>query len=98
MKYEMMVTVGTSVLVTVDAEDEWLAEGEINNNMIFDAIVASRKDNNLWFDHVVEWIVEKDETPTEEPKETFTELDKQTRQLMGFIDDIISPKKKKEVL
>lgn len=97
MKYEMMVTVATSVLVTVDAEDTWLAEGEINNNMIFDAIVASRKDNNLWFDHEVEWIVEKDETPTEEPKETFTELDKQTRQLMGFIDDIISPKKK-EVL
>jgi len=53
-KYEVVLTVNTTVVVNVEAEDACDAEGAIDSEAILDAISTQALTHGLSFDWVVE--------------------------------------------
>ena len=79
-KYEVELTVSTSVTIIVEAEDECDAEGAIDNESIFDALFDQRQAGDLYFDFEVDSVDIAIGSQTNES----------LKAMMGLIDNIMN--------
>jgi hypothetical protein len=79
-KYEVELTVSTSVTIIVEAEDACDAEGAIDNESIFDALFDQRQAGELYFDFEVDSVDIAIGSQTNES----------LKAMMGLIDNIMN--------
>lgn len=79
-KYEIDLTVSTSVTIIVEARDEYEAEGAIDATDIFDAMFDQRQAGELYFDYEVDSI----------NIAIGSQTDASLKAMMGLIDNIMN--------
>lgn len=79
-KYEVELTVSTSVTIIVEAEDECDAVGAIDSNDIFDALFDQRQAGELYFD----WEVDSVDIVIG------SQTNESLKAMMGLIDNIMN--------